>query len=107
MPKPEPLPTLSREELLAVVAEPKPPGRKPGTGTFHDRETPPPEAIPEPLVEVQVTQEACPAWGGTGRNTGGLGLYDRHPRSPATAGNTVPRTGLSRPRVRRSGADLC
>jgi Transposase IS66 family len=89
--EPEHLPTLSREDLLALVAElqrqlaaltathealraeiaqltrggkrqaapfskgtrvtePKPPGRKPGTGTFCDREAPPLEAIPEPPV---------------------------------------------------------
>jgi transposase len=95
---PEHLPTLSREALLALVAElqrqiaalraeidelkrggkrqaapfskgarvaePKPPGRKPGTGTFRYREAPPPEDITEPLVDVKVTQEACPACGG-------------------------------------------
>jgi transposase len=46
------------------VAEPKPPGRKPGTGPFHYREAPPPEAITEPPVDVQVTLDACPACGG-------------------------------------------
>jgi transposase len=43
---------------------PKPPGRKPGSGTFHDRDVPPPEAITEPPVEVTVILEACPACGG-------------------------------------------
>jgi transposase len=95
---PEHLPTLSREELLTLVAElqrqiaalrteidelkrggkrqaapfskgarvaePKPPGRKPGTGTFRYREAPTPEDITEPPVDVQVTQAACPACGG-------------------------------------------
>jgi transposase len=46
------------------VAEPKPPGRKPGSGTFRYREAPPPEAITEPPVEVKVTLDACPACGG-------------------------------------------
>lgn len=46
------------------VAHPKPPGRKPGTGTFRIREAPPPEAITEPPVDVQVTLHACPACGG-------------------------------------------
>ena len=96
--KPEHLPTLSREALLALVAElqgqiaalraeldelrrggkrqaapfskgarvaePKPPGRKPGTGTFRYRAAPSPEDITEPPVEVKVTQDACPACGG-------------------------------------------
>jgi transposase len=96
--KPEHLPTLSREELLALVAElqrqiaalraeidkltrggkrqaapftkgaqvaePKSPGRKPGTGTFRYREAPPPEDMTQPPVEVKVTQDACPACGG-------------------------------------------
>ena len=35
------------------VAEPKPPGRKPGSGTFRYREAPPPEAITEPPVDVR------------------------------------------------------
>jgi uncharacterized small protein (DUF1192 family)/transposase len=46
------------------VANPKPPGRKPGTGTFRYREAPPPEAITEPPVDVLVRREACPACGG-------------------------------------------
>lgn len=103
--EPEHLPMLSREDLLALVAElqhqiaaltatnealraeidqlkrggkrqaapfskgtrvtePKPPGRKPGSGTFCYREAPPPEAITEPPVDVPVTLEACPTCGG-------------------------------------------
>jgi transposase len=46
------------------VAHPKSPGRKPSTGTFRIREAPPPEAITEPPVDVQVTIDACPACGG-------------------------------------------
>jgi transposase len=46
------------------VADPKPPGRKPGSGTFRYREAPPPEAITEPPVDVRVTLDACPACGG-------------------------------------------
>jgi transposase len=46
------------------VAEPKPPGRTPGAGPFHYREAPPPAAITEPPVDVQVTLDACPACGG-------------------------------------------
>jgi hypothetical protein len=46
------------------VADPKPPGRKPGSGTFRYREAPPPEAITEPPVDVRVTLAACPACGG-------------------------------------------
>lgn len=95
MPKPEPLPTLSREELLALVAElqrqiaalqaeidelkrggkrqaaplakgarvtePKRPGRKPGSGSFRDREAPRPDAITDQPVDVQVSLDACPA----------------------------------------------
>ena len=95
------LPALSREDLLALVAElqrqiaeltanneamrteidqltrsgkrqaapfskgtwvtaPKPPGRKPGSGSFRYRGAPPPEASTEPPVDVTVTLEACP-----------------------------------------------
>jgi transposase len=46
------------------VAEPKPPGRQPGSGPFHYREAPPPEAITAPSVDVRVILEACPACGG-------------------------------------------
>jgi transposase len=46
------------------VAEPKPPGRKPGAGPFRYREAPPPEAITALPVDVKVTLEACPACGG-------------------------------------------
>jgi transposase len=43
---------------------PKPPGRRPGEGTFSFRQAPQPEEISEPLVNVPVTQESCPACGG-------------------------------------------
>jgi transposase len=46
------------------VVNPKPPGRKPSTGTFRYREAPSPEEITEPPVDVQVPLEACPACGG-------------------------------------------
>jgi transposase len=46
------------------VTDPKPPGRKPGSGTFRDREAPPPEALTEPPVEVPVTRDECPTCGG-------------------------------------------
>ena len=96
--EPKDLPTLSREELLALVvelqrqiaelrteidqltrggkrqaapfskgtrvAEPKPPGRKPGAGPFRYREAPPPEAITALPVDVKVRLDACPACGG-------------------------------------------
>ncbi|MGH6690912.1 MAG: IS66 family transposase [Gammaproteobacteria bacterium] len=42
------------------AAEPKSPGRQPGSGTFRSRAAPPPEALTEPPVEVQVTLDACP-----------------------------------------------
>jgi transposase len=95
---PKDLASLSREDLLALVAElqrqiaelcaeierlkrggkrqaapfskgtrvadPKPPGRKPGSGTFRYREAPPPEAITEPPVDIRVTLDVCPACGG-------------------------------------------
>jgi transposase len=95
---PKDLASLSREDLLALVAElqrqiaelraeieqlkrggkrqaapfskgtrvadPKPPGRKPGSGTFRSREAPPPEAVTEPPVEIRVTLDMCPACGG-------------------------------------------
>lgn len=46
------------------VAEPKPPGRTPGAGTFRYRESPPPETSTEPPVDVRVWREACPVGGG-------------------------------------------
>jgi hypothetical protein len=46
------------------VAKPKRPGRQPGTGPFHNREAPPPEAITEPAIDVKVALEACPTCGG-------------------------------------------
>ena len=46
------------------VAEPKPSGRKPGSGAFRCREGPPPEAITEPPVDVRVFLEVCPVCGG-------------------------------------------
>lgn len=102
---PEDIASLSREDLLALVAEqqrqiaqltatiealraeiaqlkrstkrqaapfakatrvshPKPPGRKPGSGTFSFRQAPRPEEITEPPVEVPVTVETCPDCGG-------------------------------------------
>jgi transposase len=46
------------------VADPKPPGRKPGSGTFRYREAPRPAEITEPPVDVRVLVDACPACGG-------------------------------------------
>ena len=46
------------------VTKPKPPGRKPGAGTFCYREAPPPEAITEPPVDGPVTLDAGPTCGG-------------------------------------------
>lgn len=46
------------------VANPKRPGRKPGSGTFSFRQAPRPEEITEPPVEVPVTLESCPGCGG-------------------------------------------
>ena len=46
------------------VAQPKRPGRKPGSGTFSFRLAPHPSEITEPPVEVPVTLESCPGCGG-------------------------------------------
>ena len=46
------------------VTDPKPPGRRPGSGTFRYREAPPPEALTAPPVAVQVTIDGCPTCGG-------------------------------------------
>src|ERR687896_777255 len=46
------------------VAQPKRPGRKPGSGTFSFRLAPHPSEITDPPVEVPVTLEACPGCGG-------------------------------------------
>jgi transposase len=40
------------------------PGRKPGQGTFSFRQTPHPEEITEPPVDVPVTLDSCPGCGG-------------------------------------------
>ena len=45
------------------VTDPKPPGRKPGAGTFRYREAPPPEALTEPPGEGPVAFDACPPCG--------------------------------------------
>jgi transposase len=47
------------------VADPKPPGRKPGAGPFRYRESPRPEESTEPPVDVRVLVDACPACGGS------------------------------------------
>lgn len=44
--------------------DPKKPGRKPGQGLFKRRETPAPEQLSEPPVEVPVELPACPGCGG-------------------------------------------
>ena len=105
MSTPEPLASLSREDLLALVAtlqrqiaeltarnealhaeierlrrgakrqaapfskgtrvaNPKRPGRKPGSGAFCYREAPLPEQITEPAVDVPVPLATCPTCGG-------------------------------------------
>jgi transposase len=46
------------------VANPKRPGRKPGSGPFHSRAAPLPEQSTEPPVDVPGTLAACPACGG-------------------------------------------
>lgn len=46
------------------TANPKRPGRKPGTGRFSFRKAPSPDEVTEPLVEVPVAADACPGCGG-------------------------------------------
>jgi transposase len=46
------------------VSTPKRPGRKPGSGSFCYRESPLPEQLTEPPVDVPVTLAACPDCGG-------------------------------------------
>jgi transposase len=46
------------------IRQPQRPGRKPGQGTFSFRQTPRPEEITEPPVDVPVTQDSCPGCGG-------------------------------------------
>jgi hypothetical protein len=48
----------------ARVSQPKRPGRKPGSGTFHYRGAPLPEQLTEPPVDVPVLLAACPVCGG-------------------------------------------
>jgi hypothetical protein len=46
------------------VTQPKRPGRKPGTGLFRYREVPLAAQLTEPPVDVPVTLETCPDYGG-------------------------------------------
>ena len=46
------------------VAEPKPSGRKPGSGTFRYREPPSLAALTAPPIDVRVALDTCPACGG-------------------------------------------
>jgi transposase len=46
------------------IRQPQRPGRKPGQGTFSFRQTPRPEEITEPAVDVPVTLDSCPGCGG-------------------------------------------
>lgn len=46
------------------VSQPKPPGRRPGEGTFEYRRAPAPEAVTAPPVAVPVTPGVCPRCGG-------------------------------------------
>jgi transposase len=46
------------------VENPKRPGRKPGQGTFKTRETPTPEQLSEPPIDVPVAEPTCPDCGG-------------------------------------------
>jgi transposase len=46
------------------IRQPKRPGRKPGQGTFSFRQTPRPEEITDPPVDVPVTLDSCPSCGG-------------------------------------------
>ena len=78
------------------VAEPKPPGRKPGAGPFRYREAPPPEAITALPVDVKVTLDACPACGGPLEEERVDFAYQTElPRTSQTAGDPVSRVGLS------------
>src|SRR5258708_6923955 len=43
---------------------PKEPGRKPGRGVFKTRESPAPEAISEPPIDVPTVEAGCPKCGG-------------------------------------------
>ncbi|MFQ6030945.1 MAG: IS66 family transposase [Dehalococcoidia bacterium] len=45
-------------------AKPKPPGRRPGMGTFSFRRTPSSQEVTGPPVEVPVAEPACPGCGG-------------------------------------------
>jgi transposase len=69
-------------------ADPKPPERKPGAGPFRDREARPPEAITEPLVDVRVSLDTCPACGGPRAEARVDGAYTTAwpalPRPPGT-----------------------
>ena len=77
--------TAANEELLSQLAEsqrsarrqaapfskgrgsskPKRPGRKPGMGLFSYRKPPSVDEVTEPVVEVRVSEEACPGCGGS------------------------------------------
>ena len=77
------------------VANPKPPGRKPGSGPFRYREAPPPEAITEPPVDVKVTLEAALRVGGPWRRSASTLPIRPSFLNVSTAGDPVSRVGLS------------
>ena len=84
---------------------PKPPGRKPGAGTFRYREAPPPEAVTEPPVDVKVILESCPACGGPlAEERVDLAYRTELPERPRRKVTPVPRVGLSVHRLRHTGA---
>ena len=47
-----------------ALKNPKRPGRKPGQGLFKTRETPTPEQLSEPPIDVPVAEPTCPDCGG-------------------------------------------
>jgi hypothetical protein len=70
-------------------AEPKPPGRKPGAGTFRSRAAPPPAASTAPPVDGRVPHDAGPAGGGP-RAEDRVDVASR-PEIPALPHPQVPR----------------
>jgi hypothetical protein len=71
------------------IRQPKRPGRKPGQGTFSFRQTPRPEEITEPPVDVPVTLECCPRCGGK--------LAEQHRPAAAAPAQGDPVLGVGLP----------
>ena len=72
------------------VANPKRPGRKPGSGPFHYREAPLPEQITAPPVDVPVTWPRAPRVGALWKRSASTAPLRRISRRARARSDPVP-----------------